>query len=316
MSEGSVFVDGFDGNSEETTSEDQSDDTSTSEESSEDQGSSDDQTDADKSESGESSDDGSDSGSSEPKLTDKGTKLDPNPQSAVHQELANERRVRLELEKVLTDPVKLREYMKESGYETPTQTQTETKTEPKVAPELQQVLDLMNPDKLQTVGDYAAALKASFEYNQKLVNDHQTKVEALTKELSGLSVDRRVEAVANSIDKDISLVREKYPELDPSKPEFSPELEKEIGELFNELDYDASAKMYRGQHSLASIAERFMRTAGALKKAGSLDAQKIIKEKRMGQSVPTGKATAERGEENLSPGQVIAQRIARMNSKR
>lgn len=316
MSEGSVFVDGFDGNSEETTSEDQNDDTGTSEETQEDQGSSDDQAGTDKSESGESSDDGSDNGSGEPKFTDKGTKLDPNPQSAVHQELANERRLRLEMEKVLADPTKLRQFMEESGYEAKPIAPVETKTEPKVAPELQQVLDLMNPDKLQTVGDYAAALKASFEYNQKLVADHQAKVENLTKELSGLSVDRRVEAVANGIDKDISLVREKYPELDPSKPEFNPELEKEIGELFNELDYDAGAKMYLGKHSLAKITERFMRSAQALKKAGSLDAQKIIKEKRMGQSVSTGKSANDKGEENLSPGQVIAQRIARMNSKR
>ena len=47
--------------------------------------------------------------------TEKGTILDPNPQSAIHQQLANERRIRENYEKVLGNPELLRKYAKEAG---------------------------------------------------------------------------------------------------------------------------------------------------------------------------------------------------------
>lgn len=308
MPEGSVFVDGFDDGSDDATSEDSIDETSTDEVVEDSKEEPEVKSEADDKQEDESDD--SDEG--EPKLTPKGTKVDPNPASAVHQELANERRQRLQMEEILNDPDKLNRYMSAAGFNKSTVEVAKDKPKPTSTDELQ---ELIKPERLQTVGDYSKALQALASYTQNTVESYETKIGGLTKELGGLSAGRRLESVANTIDKDITLVREKYPELDPKSSDFNPELEKEIGELFNELDFDGQSMTYRGSHSLLNIAERMMRSAVALKKAGSSEAQKIVKEKRMGRVSSTGKSKAEATEENLSPGQVIAQRIARMSRR-
>src|SRR5690606_18792007 len=54
-------------------------------------------------------------GEGQPKLTEKGTKLDPNPLSAAHQELANERRKLAQYQQVLSNPEMLKRYAAQMG---------------------------------------------------------------------------------------------------------------------------------------------------------------------------------------------------------
>src|SRR6185369_9068021 len=50
-----------------------------------------------------------------PELTDKGTKLDPDPLSRANQELANERKKIKDYEEVLTNPILLKGYLAQFG---------------------------------------------------------------------------------------------------------------------------------------------------------------------------------------------------------
>ena len=162
----------------------------------------------------------------EPQLTNKGTKLDPNPQSAVHQELANERRKNQQYESVLSDPDMLKRYAKEAGI-----TLTEAKAEIKE--------ELYSADKFKTADDIANALnelRTGFNTKSQTYEERIKRQEA---ELASLRGERTVERVATNMKSDIDAVREKYPELNPKRlDEYNEELEKGLGDLYHELDYD------------------------------------------------------------------------------
>ena len=238
--------------------------------------------------------------------TDKGTKLDQNPQSAVHQELANAKRQIANYEKVLGTPDLLIRFAKESGM-----TLTEAKAELK---DQQDKLEEFTADKFQTAEDVAKALNAinsKFALSSKAYED---KVSRLEHEIRSLTDGRRLESVAANLNTDISETRGKYPELDPKSPSYDLGLEQEISQLYHELDFDEQAGVYRGKISLKNIADRIMRAAGKFREKGTQDAQTVIVDKTKGRVITSGKPSRD-ATESPDAGTTIASRISNMMRK-
>lgn len=240
-------------------------------------------------------------GEEQPQYTEKGTRLDPNPQSAAYQQLANERRLRQQFQAVLSDPVALRKYAKESGY-----TLEEAKAE--IQGEQAKVY---TPDRFKTPEDVANALNEIHANSEKSLAELKAENQRLREGFSGFNQSRHIEHVANNMSTDIGTVREKYPELNPKSPDYDPELEKEIGSFYHELDFDPQTGGYKGNHSIASIADRVMRAAGRARQRGSEQAQTNVRVKQAGRVVTSSRTTSKEAPESKDPGTVIAQRIAK-----
>ncbi len=232
---------------------------------------------------------------SQEKLTDKGTKLDKNPLSAAHQLLANEKAKVRRYEDILTNPQMFSKYAKDAGFS--------KKEIEKAEKEIDQ-LDF-KPENLQNVEDVAEALNKLSKTNKAYADE----ITQLKSGISGISEVSRINAVANNITKDISLVRQKYDELNPKKPNFNKELEKEIGDMFDELDLDRRSGQYRGKVSLSRLSDRIMKAAGYGKKTGSQEAQTTIREKGRGKIVTSKGVDVQEDESKMTPAQVIAKRI-------
>jgi hypothetical protein len=237
----------------------------------------------------------------EPQYTEKGTKLDPNPQSAAYQQLANERRLRTQFQQVLDNPEALKKYAAQMGL-----TLTEAKAE--IKDEQQK---LYTPDRFKTPEDVANALNEMAAANNKTVAELRAENQRLKEGFSGFSESRHIEHVAATMTQDIASVRAKYPELNPKSPEYDPDLEREIGEFYQELDADPRTGGYRGNHSLAKIADRFMRATGRGRTKGSQQAQTDVRVKQAGRVVTSSKGSSKEASESKDPGTVIAQRIAK-----
>lgn len=236
------------------------------------------------------SDDSSDSQDQGVQYTDKGTKLDPNPQSALHQQLANERRMRQQYEKVLSDKEMFLKYAEQSGY---------TKQEAKEAAK-----EIFSPDKFKTVEDVASAFN-------ELSGKYAQEIESLKKQLSGIDSERRVNQAATRLDLDIRSAKEKYPELNPKSPNYDLELDKEIFKLYSELDADPTTGNLRGEIPLMKVVDRVMRAAGRAKKAASKEAQTQVVTKQSGRVVTSQKSSSkEASDSDLSPADAISKRIA------
>lgn len=233
-------------------------------------------------------------------ITDKGTKRDQNPESARVQELANKVR---DYEAVLRSPELLRKFAKEAGYSL-------TEAKEVLEDKKDEAEDAYTPDKLQTADDLAKALTELRHSSVKETKAYRDKVDALERELTILRNGRQVERITNNLQSDITAAREKYPVLNPKDPSYDPELEKEIGEMFNDLDYDEQSRSYRGNYSLLKLTDRFMKATGRAKKKGSEEAQTDIVIKGRGK-VTTGSKPASGGSESEDPGTAIAQRIAK-----
>lgn len=237
-------------------------------------------------------------------LTEKGTKLDPNPLSAAHQQLANEQRIRKQYEQVLNSPELLRKYAQEAGYSL-AEAKAEIKDEQK---------KLFTADSFKTPDDVANALNKIHDDHEKSLAELRKENEQLKKGFTGFNEQSRREQVATNMQRDLSTITSKYPELDHKNPAYNPDLEKEIALLYHRIDavdpQDAS-KGYKGQFSLAEIADSFMRAAGKAEKVGSQKAQTDIKVKQAGRVVTSSKTASQEESESKDPGTVIAQRIAK-----
>lgn len=226
--------------------------------------------------------------------TEKGTKLDSNPQSAVHQQLANERRVRADYERVLNSPELLRNYAKRSGMSL-----TEAKAEVK------QEKRTYSSEGFKTAEDVATAFNSVSQELKALKVENQR----LTGRLGGFSKMNRVERVQNTIKQDISTVQAKYPELNPKNSSYDPDLEANIAELYQELDFDSKTGGYRGNCSIAKLTDRIMRAAKTARKQGSKQAQTNVKVKQAGKIVTSGKSKSKKTTGSTDPGTAIAQKI-------
>jgi hypothetical protein len=247
--------------------------------------------------SGESGTDSHVESQSEQHLTEKGTKLDSDPLTAAHQELANERKLRGQYETVLKSPELLRRFAQEAGY-----TLAEAKDALKE--------EVYSADKLQTGEDVARALNEV----RASATSYKTEIDSLKRELSDLKSGRQQEQFVSTLTHDVSEVRGKYPALDPTDPAYDPDLEREIGELYQEVDLDEQTGRFRGKYSLVKIADRVMKAAGIAKKKGSQEAQTDVKVKERGKVTTSSKPAGE-ASESSDPGTAIAQRIAKALKK-
>jgi len=235
-------------------------------------------------------------------LTEKGTKLDPNPESAVHQKLANAEKRLKDYETVLRSPELLRKYAKDAHISL-----TEAKEEIKDAKD---DAEEFSADKFQTAEDIAKALNALRSGFNTKTKESEKIISDLQAEIKGLAEVRQVESVQNTIKQDISEMREKYPELNPKSSSYNPKLEEKIGKLFADVDFDEQKGAFKGKTSIAKIADAIMESAVEAKKKGSEEAQTVIKERNAGKIVTSEKATKKTESESEDAGTTIASRIA------
>lgn len=233
-------------------------------------------------------------------VTEKGTKLDPDPMSALNQQLANERAKVRQFEQFLSNPDNLRRYLEE----------VERETGRAKAPQ-----DEISIDKVQTVEDV-----------QRFLNQEVAKIRAEAEEVKrlkyGLASQAVEEKVGSTITREVDEVRRKYPELRPTNadgspnPDFDPDLEHELGELFDELDLDKRTGAYRGSVSLLKLADRLMKAAKRGQDQGSRRAQTLVQDRRTGRVISGGSSDSQPDESNLTASQTIAARMARARGRK
>lgn len=256
--------------------------------------------------------DGDDENSQQPKQekTEKGTKLDPNPKSAVHQQLANERRIRTQMEQVLASPELIAKFVREQyGIEIPTAKGAAAPAATETKPVTTQKWTAKDFESLEDVAEKFNGLQEQFTSE---IQKRDEEIKGLKGQLGGMSERGRILQIADSLEGDVKALSAE-PELNPNSPEFIPGLEDEIGALYHKLDFDEASGMYRGNYSMREIGESIIKTARTAKKAGSQRAQTIVKDKTGGR-IRTGTQGNNQGanRDELPPAQSIAQGISRM----
>lgn len=251
---------------------------------------------------GEDTEDGETEQESESKLTEKGTKLDPNPQSAVHQQLANERRLRNQYQEVLNNPDLLAKYAQTKFGNVPVKQDTDTKSETK---------------------EYTAKDFGSIDDVAKVVNDlqkgfadktktYEEKINQLNTVVATVVNSSRQQQIANKLETEIQTVS-KFPEFNPKNKDYVEGLEQRISEKFRELDFDERTGTFRGRVSFEKLAQDHIENARLGKKAGSLKAQTVIQRKSEGKVKTSSKVDdGSADDDNLSPGQSIAKGIKKL----
>ena len=236
--------------------------------------------------------------------TEKGTKKDPNPQSAIHQELANERRLRMQMEQVLGNPQLLNQYMEQQfGIKAP-QFQTEQQTtEPKAtrykAEEFKSVEDIV--DKLNEVNEtFDSKLKSYEQENQQLKQavigilqeGQQSKfVSSLTQEANALKGEK---------------------ELDPKSPEYIEGLEGDIVLAYQQFNTDPQTGQFVPRVTLSQVGKQVIEAARKARAKGSMQAQTVVKDKSEGRVRTGNQVQTEPDTDSMSASDSIAARIRRM----
>jgi hypothetical protein len=236
------------------------------------------------------------SSEAKPQLTEKGTKLDPNPQSAAYQLLANERRAREQAENILRNPDLLKQYIEQSGI--------------LKQPEAEE--PAFNAENIKTADDVINALNTMRSEFSQREQAYENTIRELKQELTGLSTERSYERIAKTIESDIVRVREAYPELNPKSPQYNKEIEKAITNLYHRADYDPQTKRFMGKVTLAEIADTYMQGISVAKQQGSREAQTRVIDKSKGKVVTSSKATAVEEKESTDPGANIAREISKL----
>lgn len=245
--------------------------------------------------------------------TEKGTKLDPNPKSAVHQQLANERRVRGQMETVLADPSKIARFVKEQyGIEMPLPGRAASQEQPAQGQQINPTsIKKYTAKDFEHIEDVANVVNGLQEQFQNTISERDKKIEDLTKQVTGIQEGGRIRHIADSLENDVTGLRS-LPELNPNSPDYVSGLEDEIGALYHKLDFDEASGMYRGNYSLKELGQSIIATARKARKAGSRQAQTIIKDRTGGRVRTSQAANGQANGQALPPGQSIAQGIAKM----
>ncbi len=237
----------------------------------------------------------------EPELTEKGTKLDSNPQSALHQQLANERRAKAQMEQVLGNPETLAKFMKQQyGVDVPvskTDTQTSTKR--------YKAEDFSN---LDDVAGKFNELQEGFEQKSK---SYEEQIKQLGNVVSALAEGSRESQLASTMEKDVSSLRS-VPELKPGEPDFIDGLESKIAAKYVQLDFDEQTGRFRGQTTLKAVADDFIEAIRLGRTSGSQRAQTIVKDKTEGRVRTSAPVKDEQDTSKMNPGDSIAAGIARL----
>ncbi len=239
----------------------------------------------------------------EPELTEKGTKLDPNPQSALHQQLANEKRAKAQMEQVLGNPETLAKFMKQQyGIEVPVEAKAETES---------------TQTKRYKAEDFSNLDDVAAKFNE-LQDSFDQKAKAYEKEISGLKSvtddivsGSRESQLLSTMEKDASSLRS-VPELDPKSSDFVEGLESRIVQRYAQLDQDPSTGRFRGQTTLKEVAEDYIEAIKLGRKSGSEKAQTIVKDKTEGRVRTSTPAKEETDTSGMKPGDSIAAGIRKL----
>lgn len=232
-----------------------------------------------------------------PELTEKGTKLDPNPLSALNQQLANERRIRKQYEEVLNDPQKYSQF---------TGAKFQPKEEPK--PEFE-----IKPEDIQTAEDVVKVLNQVNQRAKESRGQYEDRVQKLETELNTLRARNQASFIESSVNSGVSLVQGKYPELNSKDPSYNAGLEEQVTRLYHELNYDPRTDNYTNAYPLERVAGHIMSAYNLTKKAASEEAQTVVKNKSAGKIVTSQKsANVGTDDSDLS----IAERISRAAKRR
>lgn len=242
-------------------------------------------------------------GEDEVEYTEKGTRKDPDPKSAVHQELANTRRQLQQAVGILQNPTLLKRYAEQNGM-----TLAEARADIKETKEdAEDTIEEFTADQFKTPADVAKALNGIRQSTTKTIKELQAENKRLREGYSGINSSREAERIVNNMDRDITAVRSKYSVLNPKSPDFDKELEEEIGSLYHDLDFDPKTQRFMGRVSVLTIADRVMKAAGRARKRGSREAQTDVRVKQAGK-VTSGKGKSKGGS---TEGLTIAQKIAK-----
>lgn len=239
--------------------------------------------------------------------TDKGTNLDPDPLTRANQLRANAEAMVKRYERVLASPELLREFAKKAGYSL-----AEAKEALNDAKDKSEEV-AFKPDRFKTKDDLASAFNELAGGYKKEISDLKKELEDLRKGFTGFQANDRVRQVATTMSADISSVQKEYPQLNPSSPEYDPELEKRITAFYAKLDAvdpDDLQKGFKGNISLAWVAEQFMGVAAGARKNGADSAKTQVIVKKAGRIVDTGKGGSSGKGESSNPGTSIALKIA------
>jgi hypothetical protein len=262
---------------------------------------------------GDKGDQKDESQESKQKLTEKGTKLDPDPKSAVHQQLANQTRIRDQMERVLADPVKIARFVKEQyGIDMPTSRKAEgdqgdSKDKQTEVPTTKK-WTAKDFESLEDVADKFNQLQEGFS---KQLSEKDAKIEKLNKQVAGVLEGGRLGQIADQTESDVRFLRS-VPELNPKSPDFIEGLEGKISRQYRKLDFDEKTGQFKGQYSIKEIAEDILDVARDARKSGSKRAQTIVKDKTGG-IVKTSPAVDDKADrDTLPPAQSIAAGVAKM----
>lgn len=241
------------------------------------------------------------------KTTDKGTKLDSNPKSAVHQQLANANREMQRYQEFLQDPKAVRKYLEDLEGELGEKT-GETKEQIRDKAEDENLVT--DPSKIQTPEDLQSYIKF-------LTKGIEKEKESFRKERESFNQQATEKAINERLVSDIDTLQNKYPFLratnadGSANPEFDAELEKEITDQYQELDFDKKSGKFLGKISILSIAERAIRIRKLGEATGSKKAQTVVQDKRAGAVKTGGGKTTSSDESKMTSTQLIASRIAK-----
>lgn len=243
----------------------------------------------------------------EPELTEKGTKLDPNPQSRVHQQLANETKLRNQMQTVLGDPKLLAQFVKQQygldmpvpGAATADTSQETTETKEFKAEDFENLDDVASKFNEMQKG-FAESNKAK-----------DAKIAELESKVSSLIDGGQRARIASNIGQGVDNLK-KLPELSPNNPEYIDGLEEMITEQYNKLDFDPNTGSYRGNYSIEEIGRGIIQAIQLGKKAGSKKTQTIVKDKTGGQIRTSSKIDDEVDTSKMSPENSIAYGISKM----
>ena len=257
----------------------------------------------------------------EPKLTEKGTKLDPNPQSAVHQELANERKVRSDLEtktknyeRVLADPKLLAQFAKQQyGLEVPVEPVKPVEEVP-----------AYKAEDFESLEDVAKVVNGLQKNLLDKTKSYEEEIQSLKQNVNNLLQGGKQQQIANTLTHEIGNLQ-KLPELTPTNSDYIEGLEQAIVNEYDRLDFDKEVeidngpgkeptkiRVYKGNYSIAEIAERKVAEAKTFMKSGSIKAQTIVKDKTQGKVVTNQANTEELDTKDLSPADSMALGISKM----
>lgn len=254
--------------------------------------------------------------SKETKLTEKGTKLDEDPLTAAHQLLANEKRVRGQMEQVLGNPELLSRFVKDRyGIDLPVKGQNQSQVEDlEQSGSKEPVFKEYKPEDFENLDDVAKVMNEIQKNFATQLENYKNPVGLLTKAVGSLVESGRNEEISSNIVNQIKNLQT-IPELDPKSPDYIEGLEEDIAQQFNDLDLDPNTQMYRGRYSISKVAEKLIEAARKGKKSGSLKTQTIVKDKTSGKARVSEETTDEEDTSKLNPGDSIALGIAKMFGK-